>query len=52
MCGIVATFSARGGVTERTLAGAMDRLRPRGPDGEGTWCSPGATPRWATPGWP
>jgi asparagine synthase (glutamine-hydrolysing) len=41
MCGIVAAVSRDGGLDRARVAGAMAELRPRGPDGEGTWCSPG-----------
>ncbi|MFI9722926.1 asparagine synthase (glutamine-hydrolyzing) [Streptomyces sp. NPDC052396] len=40
MCGIVAIHSADGGLDGSELAAPMAELRPRGPDGEGTWVSP------------
>ncbi len=40
MCGIVAIFSADGGLGPGELTAPMADLRPRGPDGEGTWVSP------------
>ena len=40
MCGIVAIFSRGKPVDTATLRLATDRLRHRGPDGEGLWISP------------
>ncbi|MER5786496.1 asparagine synthase (glutamine-hydrolyzing) [Streptomyces mobaraensis] len=40
MCGIVAIRSADGGLDGGELTAPMADLRPRGPDGEGTWVSP------------
>ncbi|WP_119270630.1 asparagine synthase (glutamine-hydrolyzing) [Taklimakanibacter deserti] len=40
MCGIVAIFSRRKPIEPEVLARATDRLRHRGPDGEGFWISP------------
>lgn len=39
MCGIVAIFSRRKPIEPEVLARATDRLRHRGPDGEGLWIS-------------
>jgi asparagine synthase (glutamine-hydrolysing) len=40
MCGIVATYSPRGGVSPDELNAAVAALHHRGPDGRGTWISP------------
>lgn len=40
MCGIVAIFSRREPIEPAALVRATDRLRHRGPDGEGLWISP------------
>jgi asparagine synthase (glutamine-hydrolysing) len=40
MCGVVAIFSRRKPIEPDILARATDRLRHRGPDGEGFWFSP------------
>jgi asparagine synthase (glutamine-hydrolysing) len=40
MCGIVGIFSRRKPIEHEVLARATDRLRHRGPDGEGLWMSP------------
>src|SRR5687767_7666275 len=40
MCGIVAIFSRQKQIEPRVLKRATDRLRHRGPDGEGFWISP------------
>ena len=41
MCGIVALFSMDAPVSEAALQAGMDRLQHRGPDGRGSWLSPG-----------
>ena len=40
MCGVVAIFSRKEPIEPGILARATDRLRHRGPDGEGFWISP------------
>src|SRR5262245_61638557 len=40
MCGIVAMFSRKKPIEPAALQRATDRLRHRGPDGEGLWISP------------
>src|SRR6185503_19592040 len=40
MCGIVAMLSRRKPIDPAALKRATDRLRHRGPDGEGLWISP------------
>lgn len=40
MCGLVAVVDLDGGLNDGSVAPAMTVLRPRGPDGEGTWLSP------------
>jgi len=39
MCGILGEVSLKGAVDRRAVAARLDRLRHRGPDGEGTWQS-------------
>jgi asparagine synthase (glutamine-hydrolysing) len=40
VCGIVAAFSAAGGIVERDVAAGLAAQRHRGPDGAASWVSP------------
>ncbi len=41
MCGLIAQLDAGAGAAIAGVQAALDRMRPRGPDGEGLWQEPG-----------